>query len=48
MREDVVLCAANAYHQKYYLNPEYGNLPEQKQNEQNQNAKQKHHQKQPK
>lgn len=33
MREDVVLCAANAYHQKYYLNPEYGNLPEDVQKE---------------
>lgn len=31
--EGVVLCAANAYHQKYYLNPEYGNLPEDVQKE---------------
>ncbi len=32
-KEAVVLCAANAYHQKYYLNPAYGNLPENVQKE---------------
>lgn len=26
--EEVVLCAANAYEQKYYLNPEFETLPE--------------------
>lgn len=26
--EEVVLCAANSYEQKYYLNPEFETLPE--------------------
>lgn len=32
-REETVLCAANAYSQKYYLSPAYGNLPENVQKE---------------
>lgn len=28
MNEEIVLCAANAYEQKFYLNPEFGALPE--------------------
>ena len=31
--EKVVLCGANAYEQKYYLNPDFDRLPEQIQNE---------------
>ncbi|MBO5461144.1 MAG: hypothetical protein J5983_05055 [Ruminococcus sp.] len=31
--EEVVLCAASAYEQKYYLNPEFEALPEQIQKE---------------
>ena len=26
--EDVVLCGANSYTQKYYLNPKFASLPE--------------------
>ena len=25
---NIVLCAANAYNQKFFLNPDYNNLPE--------------------
>ena len=28
MNEEIVLCAANAYEQKFYLNPEFDSLPE--------------------
>ena len=28
MEEEIVLCAANSYEQKYYLNPEFEMLPE--------------------
>ena len=28
MNEEIVLCAASAYEQKYYLNPEFDSLPE--------------------
>ena len=28
MDEDMVLCAASSYEQKYYLNPEFESLPE--------------------
>lgn len=28
MNEEIVLCAANAYEQKFYLNPEFDALPE--------------------
>ena len=28
MDEDVVLCAASAYEEKFYLNPEFDSLPE--------------------
>ena len=28
MDEEIVLCAANAYEQKFYLNPEFDTLPE--------------------
>ncbi len=28
MEEQVVLCAANSYDRKYYLNPEFGKLPD--------------------
>lgn len=28
MEEEVVLCAANSYEQKFYLNPEFDMLPE--------------------
>lgn len=28
MDEEMVLCAANSYEQKYYLNPEFESLPE--------------------
>ncbi len=28
MDEEVVLCAASAYEEKYYLNPEFDSLPE--------------------
>ncbi|MDO4600138.1 MAG: DUF6145 family protein [[Ruminococcus] gnavus] len=28
MMEEIVLCAANSYEQKYYLNPEFEMLPE--------------------
>ena len=28
MDEEMVLCAASSYEQKYYLNPEVGSLPE--------------------
>ena len=28
MDEEMVLCAASSYEQKYYLNPEYESLPE--------------------
>ena len=28
-RRTVVLCGANSYHQKYYLNPDFSKLPEQ-------------------
>ena len=28
MNEEIVLCAANAYEQKFYLNPEFESLPE--------------------
>jgi len=28
MEENIVLCAANSYEKKYYLNPEFGLLPE--------------------
>lgn len=28
MEENVVLCAANSYERKYYLNPEFGKLPD--------------------
>ena len=31
--ENIVLCASNAYEQKYYLNPDFSDLPEQIQNE---------------
>ena len=27
MKENIVLCGANSYEQKYYLNPEFENLP---------------------
>ena len=27
MNEEIVLCAANAYEQKFYLNPEFDALP---------------------
>ena len=33
--EKVVLCGANAYEQKYYLNPDFDRLPEQIKNELN-------------
>ena len=33
MREEVVLCAASSYEQKFYLNPEFEALPEQIQQE---------------
>lgn len=29
MQETVVLCGANSYEQKYYLNPDFSGLPEQ-------------------
>ena len=29
MQSDTVLCAANSYERKYYLNPEFGKLPDQ-------------------
>ncbi len=32
-RSPVVLCAANAYEQKYYLNPDFGGLPQSVQDE---------------
>lgn len=28
MNEEIVLCAASAYEQKYYLNPEFDSLPD--------------------
>ena len=28
MEEEVVLCAASAYEQKFYLNPQFESLPE--------------------
>ncbi len=28
MEENVVLCGANSYEQKYYLNPDFENLPD--------------------
>ena len=28
MDNEIVLCAANAYEQKFYLNPEFDSLPE--------------------
>ena len=28
MEENIVLCGANAYEQKYYLNPDFDNLPD--------------------
>ena len=28
MNEEIVLCAASAYEQKFYLNPEFESLPE--------------------
>ena len=28
MDEEMVLCAASSYEQKYYLNPEFESLPE--------------------
>ena len=28
MNEEIVLCAASAYEQKFYLNPEFDSLPE--------------------
>ena len=28
MNEEIVLCAASAYEQKYYFNPEFDTLPE--------------------
>jgi len=28
MNEEIVLCAANSYEQKFYLNPEFDSLPE--------------------
>ena len=28
MEEEIVLCAASAYEQKFYLNPEFDALPE--------------------
>ena len=28
MNEEIVLCAANSYEQKFYLNPEFDTLPE--------------------
>ena len=28
MEEEIVLCAASAYEQKFYLNPEFNALPE--------------------
>lgn len=28
MKENVVLCGANAYEQKYYLNPDFDSLPD--------------------
>ena len=28
MEEEIVLCAANSYEQKYYLNPEFEMLPD--------------------
>ena len=31
--EKIVLCGANSYEQKYYLNPDFANLPESIQNE---------------
>lgn len=31
--ETVVLCGANSYDEKYYLNPRFGNLPKQIQDE---------------
>lgn len=33
MSEEVVLCGANSYEQKYYLNPDFSALPESIQNE---------------
>lgn len=33
MKEEVVLCAASSYEQKFYLNPEFEALPEQIQQE---------------
>ena len=29
MNDEIVLCAANAYEKKFYLNPEFNSLPEQ-------------------
>lgn len=29
MNDEIVLCAANAYEKKFYLNPEFDSLPEQ-------------------
>jgi hypothetical protein len=31
--EDIILCGANSYEQKYYLNPDFENLPPQVQDE---------------
>ena len=28
MSDEIVLCAASAYEQKFYLNPEFDSLPE--------------------
>ena len=28
MNDEIVLCAANSYEQKFYMNPEFDSLPE--------------------
>ncbi|MFV0363420.1 MAG: DUF6145 family protein [Suipraeoptans sp.] len=33
MDKDIVLCGANSYEEKYYLNPDFSTLPESIQNE---------------